>query len=395
MIAIDVKNLRKIYKLYKSPAERLKEIIFRKPFHTQFIALDNINFSILKGDTFGIIGENGAGKSTLLKILAKTLRQTSGDLIINGRSAALLELGAGFNPELSGNENIYLNAYLMGLSKDEIDKKKQNIIEFSELGDFISRPVKTYSSGMHVRLAFSIATSVEPDILIIDEALSVGDEYFQKKCIDRMMNFKKAGKTILFCSHSMYYVQELCHKAIWLHKGEVKSIGDTGKIIMDYQNYERGKSAVLKENTVEMIKQEEENPEKPVKIVDVKVLDKSGSEIEMLRTFEPVIFSFKIRCKSQDIKGHIGFAIIRNDEVMSFGTMTNFDKLNPITFRDKQEFRIKINSLPVLAGLYSIMFVVSDEFAIHPYDILKTKNLPVTQSNKEFGMVFIEHEWIF
>ncbi len=171
MIALEAKNLGKVYQIYRSPAYRLKEIVLRKPFHTAFCALNDVSFNVLHGETLGIIGENGAGKSTLLKILAKTLKPSSGSLTVNGRTAALLELGAGFNHELSGEENIYLNAYLMGLSKDEIDRKRQEIVDFSELGDFIKRPIKTYSSGMHVRLAFSIATSVDPDILIIDEAL--------------------------------------------------------------------------------------------------------------------------------------------------------------------------------------------------------------------------------
>ncbi|MGC2064373.1 MAG: ABC transporter ATP-binding protein, partial [Thermodesulfovibrionales bacterium] len=222
MIAIDVRDLRKIYRIYKAPVDRLKEIVLRRPFHAEFVALDTMSFSISQGTTFGIIGENGAGKSTLMKLLARTLKPTSGNVAMVGRVAALLELGAGFNPELTGDENIYLNAYLMGLTKDEIDERKQRIIDFSELGDSISRPVKTYSSGMYVRLAFSIATSVNPDILIIDEALSVGDQHFQKKCIDRMTQFKNDGKTIVFCSHSLYHIQELCKTTLWIDHGSMR-----------------------------------------------------------------------------------------------------------------------------------------------------------------------------
>lgn len=175
MIVIDVRNLSKVYRLYKSPVDRLKEIVLGKAFHVPFPALQNITFSVRIGETLGIIGENGAGKSTLLKILANTLKPTSGTFSANGKTSALLELGAGFNPELNGEENIYLNAYLMGLSEGEVTAKKSAIIDFSELGDAIHRPVKTYSSGMYIRLAFSIAVCVDPDILIIDEALTVGD----------------------------------------------------------------------------------------------------------------------------------------------------------------------------------------------------------------------------
>lgn len=394
MISIEAQNLTKIYRLYQSPTQRLKEIITRKPCHTQFVALDNINFSIYTGETFGVIGENGAGKSTLLKILARTLKPTNGKLAISGRTAALLELGAGFNPELTGDENIYLNGYLMGLSKAEMQSKRQEIIDFSELGNFIAQPVKTYSSGMHVRLAFSIATSVNPEILIVDEALSVGDEYFQKKCIDRMMSFKKVGKTILFCSHSMYHVQELCQRAMCLHKGKIRNLGDTGQVISDYQNYERGRSAVLKEKAADMDKVPLDVSGKQVRIIDVKILNSRNSETETLKTFEPMLISFKIQCERKDLTGHIGFAFIRNDEVMSFGTMTHYDGLAALAFSDGQEFRIQIPSLPLMTGLYSIMVVASDEFAVHPYDIVRTKAVPVLNSGKEFGLSYIEHQWV-
>lgn len=394
MIAIDALGIRKVYKIYRSPWDRLKELVSRRPSHTEFVALDNIDFSVLRGETFGIIGENGAGKSTLLKIMAKTLKQSSGNLIINGRSAALLELGAGFNPEFTGEENIYLNAYLMGLSKADIEDNKAGIIDFSELGDFIKRPVKTYSSGMHVRLAFSIATSVNPDILIIDEALSVGDEYFQKKCIDRMINFKKSGKTIIFCSHSMYHIQELCEKTMWLHKGQIKNIGDTGKIILDYQNYERGKSSLLKEEPVAMVEGQTAGAGKPIRIIDAKVLDKDGVESEQLRTFEPVTLSFRVSCTVEEAKVHIGFAIFRNDQEMIFGVMSNLDNLAPTRIRDGQEFQIKIKSLPLLPGLFYFVLFVADEFALHSYDILKTREVQISHGRKEFGTTYVEHEWI-
>ncbi len=396
MIAIDVRGLRKVYKLYQSPAQRLKEIILRKPFHTDFAALENINFSVLPGETFGIIGENGAGKSTLLKILARTLQPTSGSVAINGRTAALLELGAGFNPELTGEENIYLNAYLLGLSKSEIDAKKQEIIDFSELGDFIKRPVKTYSSGMHVRLAFSIATSVNPDVLIIDEALSVGDEYFQKKCTDRMAKFRETGKTIVFCSHNMYYVQELCKQVIWIHKGKIQSAGETGKVIMEYQNYERDKTSVLKEKIGSLINTPDiVDSGKSVSLFDVKVSNKEGFEADVFTTMEPITISFRISCKRDDLKGHLGFAIIRNDEVMCFGTVTSFDNLQPISLTNGKEFKISIKALPLLAGMYSLLVIVADEVALHPYDSLRTKNFSIGPGRREFGISYMEHEWVF
>lgn len=394
MTVIEAHNLSKVYKLYQSPTKRLKEIITRKPHHAKFVALEDINFSVSRGETLGIIGENGAGKSTLMKILSKTLKPSFGNISINGRTAALLELGAGFNPEFTGEENIYLNAYLMGLSKADIEENKARIIDFSELGDFIKRPVKTYSSGMHVRLAFSIATCVNPEILIIDEALSVGDEYFQKKCIDRMMKFKKSGNTIIFCSHSMYHIQELCDRAVWLHKGRIKNIGDTGMIIADYQNYEREKASLLKEKVADMIENQDATAGKAISIIDGKVLDGNGAEAEVLRTFDPVILSFRICCKEKNIMGHIGFAVIRNDEETVFGVMASFDNLAPIELRDGHEFRIRIHSLPLLAGIYKFLLIVGDEFALHPYDMKITKSIQIVHGRKEFGITYIEHEWM-
>lgn len=394
-MVVTVQKLSKIYRLYNSPAQRLKEILLRRPFHSEFVALRDISFSVPKGETFGIIGENGAGKSTLLKILARTLKPTSGTVEINGRTAALLELGAGFNPELTGEENIYLNAYLMGLTKEEIDRKKGEIIDFSELGEFIKRPVKTYSSGMYVRLAFSIATCVDPDILIIDEALSVGDEYFQKKCIDRMMDFKRGGKTIIFCSHSMYHVQELCNRTAWLDKGEIKIIGETGKIINKYINYEREKTSAIKKKVPDVVNGQQEQVPRAIRIVDVKVFNKEGLESEVFKSLEPLHISFRIDCSQNGLKGHVGFAIVRNDEEMCFGTMSNFDGLKPIPFRDGQEFRIKIKSLPLLSGLYHLTIAVADEFALHPYDIRRVATFGVESSGKELGMTYMEHEWEF
>lgn len=393
--AIEIKNLSKIYKIYGAPIDRLREIVFRKVLHTNFIALNNLTFNVSKGETLGIIGENGAGKSTLLKVIASTLRPTSGDIVTRGRISALLELGAGFNFELTGEENIYLTAYLMGLSKAEIEEKKSNIIDFAELGDFIKRPVKMYSSGMHVRLAFSIATSVDPDILIVDEALAVGDNYFQKKCVDRMMAFKEKGKTILFCSHSLYLIQELCDKTLWLHKGSIEDIGETGHVISRYQNFEREKEAILKHDSKSEEQNEKSESSKPIMITSLLLLDRYGNPVDMVNPFDPLTFHMKISCVKNNLKGHVGFAIIRNDEVMCFGTMTHFDGYAPIPYSDNQEFSLVLPKNPLLTGTYKIMAVVGDEHAIHPYDIKYSRPFTVSSKCKEFGMTYIEHTWNF
>jgi len=236
-IAICVTNLCKIYQIYDKPQDRLKQSLWRgrKQFYREFKALDDVSFEVKKGETVGIIGRNGSGKSTLLQIICGTLASTSGTSEVNGRVAALLELGAGFNPEFSGRENVYMNAIILGLTKEEVDTKYDEIVAFADIGDFIEQPVRTYSSGMLVRLAFSVAINVDPQILIIDEALSVGDELFQRKCFSRIEVIKNSGATILFVSHSGSTVVELCDRAVLLDSGKKLTIGVPKHIVAVYQ----------------------------------------------------------------------------------------------------------------------------------------------------------------
>ncbi len=235
-IAIDIQNLSKIYKLYEKPIDRLKETlsITGKSYHRDFYALNNVSLQIRKGETVGIIGKNGAGKSTLLKIITGVLAPTSGNVKINGRISSLLELGAGFNPEYNGLENIYLNGTIMGMTKEEVDERLQDILDFADIGDFIYQPVKTYSSGMYVRLAFSVAINVNPDILIVDEALAVGDARFQLKCFKKLEEIKNSGKTILFVSHAIDQVKAFCTKGILINDGTIIYQGDPKEASVKY-----------------------------------------------------------------------------------------------------------------------------------------------------------------
>ena len=220
-VMIEIKDLVKKYNIYDDPMDRLKETlsIRGKCYHREFVALDGLTFNVEKGDAIGILGKNGSGKSTLLKMVTGVLTPTSGTLNVNGKIAAILELGAGFNMEYSGRENIYLNGTMMGYTKEEMDKRIDGIIEFADIGEFIEQPVKIYSSGMFARLAFAVAINVDPDILIVDEALAVGDTRFQIKCINKMKELKESGTTILFVSHATEQVKRFCNKAIWLKDG--------------------------------------------------------------------------------------------------------------------------------------------------------------------------------
>jgi len=236
---IRAQGVGKTYRMYRSPADRLWQALWpwSRPRHQDFVALHDVSFELRRGEVMGIVGVNGAGKSTLLQLVTGTVFPTQGTVQTQGRVAAILELGSGFNPEFTGRENVYLNAATLGLSKTEIDARLGEIVKFAGIGAHIDKPVKTYSSGMQVRLAFSIATSVDPDVLIIDEALSVGDGAFGRRSFDRIQEIKARGATILFCSHVLFHVETFCDRAMWLHRGRVQRMGPVLQVLQPYQEF--------------------------------------------------------------------------------------------------------------------------------------------------------------
>ena len=252
--AIEVRDVTKIYKLYEKPIDRLKESLHpsHKSYHKDFHALNGISFTVERGQTVGIIGTNGSGKSTILKIITGVLTPTSGEVKVDGKISALLELGAGFNSDYTGIENIYMNGTMMGYSRKEMDEKLQDILDFAEIGDFVYQPVKTYSSGMFVRLAFALAINVEPEILIVDEALSVGDVFFQSKCYRRMEEIRKSGTTILMVTHDMGSIIKYCDKVVLLNKGEFIAEGAAGKMVDMYKKILAGQMDALEVELAEM-----------------------------------------------------------------------------------------------------------------------------------------------
>lgn len=233
---ISVENVTKSFNIYYDKANTIKEklLFFTRNKKEKHVVLENIDLDIKKGEVVGLIGTNGSGKSTLLKLMTKIIYPNQGKITTKGKLTSLLELGAGFHPDFSGRENIYFNASIFGLTKKEIDERINDIIEFSELGDFIDNPVRTYSSGMYMRLAFSVAINVNAEILLIDEILSVGDQHFQDKCFEKMRSLKEEGKTMVFVTHSMYSVEQLCTRAVWLYNGHIKMDGDTKTVVDAY-----------------------------------------------------------------------------------------------------------------------------------------------------------------
>jgi ABC-type polysaccharide/polyol phosphate transport system ATPase subunit len=391
--AVDAQCLTKHYRVYRKPFDRLKEAITRRPCHDLVEALSGLSFQIPHGDTIGIIGENGAGKSTLLKILAGTLRPTSGKIDIKGRLAALLELGSGFHPEFSGRENIYLNAALLGLNEKEVREREGDIIEFSGLEEVIDRPVKTYSTGMYMRLGFSIATSVDPEILIVDEALSVGDQRFQQKCVDRMVGFSRSGKTIIICSHNMYLINELCAHALWLREGRMRTYGKTSDVIAEYLAYFERES---EKEHLPIEPNPQENSSLPeIMIEHIRVLDKNGKEVERFRQFETVVFQVKTKRTGPSLKGHLGMGIDQADGKTVFGTTTKISGHQPMEFVDEQNIEFVIPSIPFLSGSYRAVAFVGDLHALRPIDRLISKPFMIESNHPEFGAYWVDHFWRF
>lgn len=257
-IAIKVSNLSKSYKLYDKPIDRLKESLnpFGKQYHREFYALRDVSFEIMRGETIGIIGKNGSGKSTLLKMITGVVTPTAGKIEVNGKISALLELGAGFNPEFTGIENIYMNGTIMGYSKEEVNSKMKEILAFADIGDFVYQPVKMYSSGMFVRLAFAVNACINPDILIVDEALSVGDVFFQNKCFRKFNEIRTNNTPVLFVSHDLQSIKRFCDKVIWLQNGKMIMFGDKDEVCAEYLNYQFDVFNKQREDIVENLEEE-------------------------------------------------------------------------------------------------------------------------------------------
>lgn len=391
MVIIEAGNLTKTYKLYDRPSARLKELFSKKSYHRDFTSLNGLSFSIKKGETIGIIGENGAGKSTLLKILSGTLTPSSGSLTMTGRVSSLLELGSGFHPEFTGLENIYFYGSLLGMDKAEMDRKKDEIIEFSELGDFINYQVKTYSSGMFVRLAFSVATSVDPDILIIDEVLSVGDLHFQKKSTDRILSFKERGKTIVFCSHEMYHIAKVCDRIFWIKKGTIQMEGDPFEVIQEYETFQLAKdrktsSETARSNHEDSAASTRQPAETP--LVFISGLNISPSQI--VSTGSDLMVKISIVAGNEKIPYRIAVKLRTVDGVDIIGIGT--DKIEP--FYGSRTVSLLFPRIQLKSGTFMIEAFAFDEEGVYWYDRKEAAPFKVPRESMELGILEMPYKWI-
>ncbi len=351
---ISVKNISKTFKLYQTPSDRLKEILLRRCYHKEFHAVNNVSFEVQEGETLGIVGANGAGKSTILKLLTGILIPDTGSVHVTGKITGLLELGTGFNAEFSGIDNIIHNATYLGLSKQEIDKKLDTIIGFTELGEFIHEPIKTYSSGMVMRLAFSVAIHADPKAFVVDEALSVGDAYFQQKCMKKIKDFKDNDGSIIFVSHDMNAVKVLCDQAILLEQGSVVEQGEPETIINAY-NF-----LIAKRSKGEEIRYQDEDTSSgygnhKVIIDDVALIDENNNNSEIFMSGHP--FKIAIRLTGQETMDNLTLGILIRDKFGQdiYGTNSYYLK-KQINIKSKQTIVVTyaFNEFNLGPGKYSI-----------------------------------------
>lgn len=411
-IAIEVKDVQKMFKVYYDKGNLLKEkVLFhnRNRFEERWV-LDGISFTIKKGEAVGLIGQNGCGKSTTLKLLTKIIFPNSGNIHLCGRVSSLLELGAGFHPDMSGRENIYINAAIFGLTRKEIESKLEEIIEFSELEEYIDNPVRTYSSGMYMRLAFSVAINVGADILLIDEILAVGDANFQTKCFNKLREIKGQGVTIVIVSHSMGQLEQICDRSIWLEKGKIVMDGIPREVhpaYLDYMGKKRQKQLERQKEKQKVLgpeekkKKSEADQEKRNKrygdgrarMLHIRLLNKDGKEQNVFSTGDDIKIEIDYEVKEIVEDAVFGIAIYRMDRTHCYGTNTRIDQLDKYCLTRNGMTCIQLKHVNLLAGRYSMDIAIEAGMG-EPVDYYKGAcGFEMYSGVQDVGVVRIDHEW--
>lgn len=423
--AIEVRNVTKKFKVYLDKGGQLKErLLFknRNKYEERWV-LDGISFDVKKGEAIGLIGHNGCGKSTTLKLLTRIMYPDSGSIEMAGRVSSLIELGAGFHPDMSGRENIYTNAAIFGLTKREIDERMQDIIDFSEMEPFLDNPVRTYSSGMYMRLAFSVAINVNADILLIDEILAVGDVNFQTKCFNKLREIKAQGTTIVIVSHSMGQIEQICDRSIWIHEGKIKAEGKPRDVHPEYLDFmgqkrqetkeEAHKKAVQKaaEEAAAKAAQEAETAQKEAeaaktveekisrwgngkaRIVSVLMTDESGKERSVFKTGAAINIIMKYKLESKVEDAVFGIGIFRSDGLQCYGTNTRIEQFDQFDLVKDGQVKIALGSLNLLPGQYTLDLAIESDQAT-PVDYYKEAYKFEVYSNiGDVGVMRLDHQW--
>ena len=422
--AIEVRDVKKKFKVYLDKGSQLKErLLFRsRNRYEERWVLNGISFEIKEGEAVGLIGHNGCGKSTTLKLLTRIMYPDSGDIELKGRVSSLIELGAGFHPDMSGRENIYTNASIFGLSRKEIDERMNDIIEFSEMEPFLDNPVRTYSSGMYMRLAFSIAINVNADILLIDEILAVGDVNFQAKCFNKLREIKAQGTTIVIVSHSMGQIEQICDRCIWIHEGKIKGEGEPRDIDKDYLDFMGQKRQEMAEEADrkeaerqaaekaaieaaeraaaedEKAKKEEEEMAKRwgngrARFIDIYMSGSKNERQKVFATEEKASIHMKYKVKQKVEDAVFGIGIFRDDGVQCYGTNTRIEQFQRFDLNEDGEVIVKLERLALLPGKYTLDVAIESDMAT-PVDYYKAAyTFEVYSSITDVGVFRIAHNW--
>lgn len=415
-IAIDVNNITKSFKVFPDKGSQLKErLLFHKRarFEERRV-LRGISFQVKKGEAVGLIGHNGCGKSTTLKLLTKIMFPDTGTITMKGRVSSLIELGAGFHPDMSGRENIYTNAAIFGLTKKEIDARLKDIINFSELEEFIDNPVRTYSSGMYMRLAFSVAINVDADILLIDEILAVGDANFQAKCFNKLKEIKAHGTTIVIVSHSLGQIEQICDRSIWIHEGIIKAEGEPKEIDLEYLDFMGRKLQEASSRELED-KHPDETPDTDAasgeegaetvggsakrwgngdaRIKNIRAYTADGVQQKIFRTGETIVFRLDYTVKKTVEDVVFGIGIFSRDGIQCYGTNTRIDKHDKFRLTENGSAEIVLEDVPLLAGEYLIDFAIETGDGI-PVDYYREAYaVEMINSRGDVGIARVKHKW--
>jgi lipopolysaccharide transport system ATP-binding protein len=391
--AVVVDRVHKWYRVYASPTERIKRVFGRSSRYLDVQALDDVSFEVEPGIAMGVIGENGAGKSTLMKIIAGTTAPTAGQLEVRGVVAAILELGAAFHPEFSGRDNAVLYGALMGLEGGQMEDRLEDIFAFAELGEFIHHPVKSYSTGMAMRLAFAVATHVDPDVLIVDEALAVGDGYFQKKCVDKIREIKERGTTILFCSHAMYYVTMFCERALWLSRGRVERAGPAQDVVEAYEAHLQLRDTRRLEGTKDQSRARTEGRQIG-RIISVRPGGESTPLPHPLAPGDELVVDVEFTSTRPEERFHVGVAMDTLDGRCVLAASTDRDGADPVSGGTRYQVRFRAPSLPVAAGLFHIYAFLLDESGLHVHDqVIVTEAVRFSSPIWTPSLLQVEHRW--